>query len=82
METQEELDSKSILTKRRLLFDASLMEDLDTVELLLKHGVEPNYVDPKEGTPLMVAIKKKNYQLIESISLIYFYFFFQSDSKA
>jgi ankyrin repeat protein len=63
------LDPQSLLTKRKLLLDASLMGDLDTVELLLNQGVDPNYNHEDEGTALIVAVKKKNYQLIESIFL-------------
>lgn len=46
---EQQLDSKSIECKRKLLFDASIMGDIDTVEILLTQGVDPNYLDPTEG---------------------------------
>jgi protein-tyrosine phosphatase len=67
---EEPLDLKSIECKRKLLFDASIMGDIDTVEILLAQGVDPNYLDQTEGvTPLIGAIKNNQYQLMEVLML-------------
>jgi ankyrin repeat protein len=67
---EEPLDLKSIECKRKLLFDASILGDIDTVEILLAQGVDPNYLDSTEGiTPLIGAIKNKQYQLMEVLLL-------------